>query len=294
MQLYTSLVRLKQELNGGELPPMTPVPEDVQHIISPSFTIGLGGLMEDEGRGLRCPVRGCGKWFHSLTPHLNTAHARIGGAESVRRALSIPYSAGLVSQKRRESMADIMRTTHRRGRIDTAAAAENLKRHHARPGASRNARRVAAESIRTVNSWNLKDMCVAQVNKKLLGLSQQLRRTPTNHEAAEIISPGFVWRVMEVYGSWNNALLHLNLKLNKRRYHSSDEVLEALRAYHDMNGTLPSAKEADRATRTPIIPSKDTILRSFKAATWPEAMRRAAAFLNIYGGRYGLPERKAS
>ena len=38
--LYTSLVRAKQELNDGVLPPMTPVPENVQHFIDPAFTPG--------------------------------------------------------------------------------------------------------------------------------------------------------------------------------------------------------------------------------------------------------------
>ena len=58
--LYTSLIRAKQELNDGVLPPMTPVPENVQHFIDPAFTPGLGALEEDPEKGLRCPVKGWG------------------------------------------------------------------------------------------------------------------------------------------------------------------------------------------------------------------------------------------
>jgi len=43
-QLYTSLVMAKQALNGGHLPPMTPVPERLHHIINPEYVPGLGAL----------------------------------------------------------------------------------------------------------------------------------------------------------------------------------------------------------------------------------------------------------
>jgi hypothetical protein len=60
MELYTSLTRLKMELNDGRMPPMTPVPENVRHFINPDFVLGLGALHEDDALGLRCPIRGCG------------------------------------------------------------------------------------------------------------------------------------------------------------------------------------------------------------------------------------------
>jgi hypothetical protein len=34
-QLYTTLVMVKMALNDGSLPPMTPIPENIQHIITP-------------------------------------------------------------------------------------------------------------------------------------------------------------------------------------------------------------------------------------------------------------------
>ena len=97
--LYTSLTNLKREMNGGRMPPMTPIPERALAVIDPALTPGLGALEEDPEKGLRCPVRGCGKWAHALSSHITSAHRNIGGVRGFKRMMSIPRTAALLSRR---------------------------------------------------------------------------------------------------------------------------------------------------------------------------------------------------
>lgn len=298
MDLYTSLTRLKMAMNGGELPPMTPLPESALVAIDPAFTIGgngLGGLVEDEAKGLRCPVRGCGRWYHQITHHLDRSHAEEGGAARVRELLEIPASASLISTRLREKF---VANNERR---DSAAALATWRTLHpgetARMARASRAVRVAGvrHTSRTVGFKNLLDSCPQQLAHKLIDLHKKLGRSPCADEGRAEYGPGFVSAVQRVYGSWNNAKAQVGLerwKTSKQRW-SQAAVLEALNAWYEVHGSLPSSLAIRRRRSTPVMPSKSAILSRFNTSSWPEAMRRAAALLNIYGGKFGLPERKA-
>lgn len=292
-ELYTSLTRLKMAMNGGELPQMTDIPLSVQDVIDPALTIGLGALVEDATLGLRCPVRGCGIYRHALARHVTAKHPEIGGAVGLKDLLEIPHSAPLASStyraQKREELA-------RRG----PEVFEIMRRaRESRPGAAheRSVRDRAKETTRLVYKMagvrNLANRCEAQMRHTLIDLQNKLGRSPALSEARAMLGEGFCGQVISVYGSWNAAKARFGLDQYKRG-HSRREVpreavLEGLRAYYDRHGTLPNVNQAQRPNRTPMIPSRPTILKAMGTELWPEAMRRAASILNIYGGRYGLP-----
>lgn len=291
--LYTSLLRLKMSMNGGELPPMTDIPLSAQEVIDPTFTIGLGAFSEDAEKGLRCPVRGCGVYRHTMSFHLTTKHADVGGAEGVARLLEIPRSVKLISSKfRATKVAEAARRM----------ADGSLQRHLAtirgmQPDRMKDRTRANA-TLRTMFKGagvrNLQNRCEAQMRHALIDLQNTLGRSPCISEASKMIGEGFVGQVIQVYGSWNAAKAQFGLDQYKRGQSKKEvpreAVLEALLAYHNVHGTLPNVNQAQRPNRAPLIPSRPTILKAMGTSLWPEAMRRAASLLNIYGGRYGLPE----
>src|SRR5690606_35849901 len=83
--LYTSLSRAKAEINNGELPPMEPLGDKERRLINPKFLIngGKGGIVKHPTKGLRCPVRGCGRWYHHRGRHGGKSHPEIGGADGL-------------------------------------------------------------------------------------------------------------------------------------------------------------------------------------------------------------------
>jgi hypothetical protein len=300
--LYTSLSRAKQILMAtrdwrGDGPPpppvaMTPVPESVQNIIRPEYTIGMGALREcgDTGfgcpecragvcqnRGLQCPV--CGEWKHRLTRHLNGVHGDIGGRRGVCKLLSMPPSLKLVSRHESERM----RTANT---LDAAKA-----RQARRPLSSQQAKQMRAARIThrdTIAEANQKNTCPAQVRQRLMTLQERLGRSPTFSEA-ERLDPGLATAAIIVHGTWNNAKVQTGLHTFRRGAsfaYKQEAVREALRAWVEVHGDLPTKREARRPTRTPLIPSTTAILRAFGTESWTAAMEQASVELRLWNGRY--------
>jgi hypothetical protein len=160
MQLYTSLVRLKQAMNGGQLPPMMPVAQEALRFIDPSCTPGLGALEEDAEKGLLCPVRGCGRWFVHLTRHLNMTHSDIGGASGVRQLLSIPENAALYSTAERDRQSALMSALIAAGKCLPPATEYDSATQSRRAA---NAGRRTARILDTAGAKNMRNRCVAQL-----------------------------------------------------------------------------------------------------------------------------------
>lgn len=272
--LFTSLVRAKQELNGGVLPAMTPIAEELHAIIDPAFAIGMGALAEDTEMGLRCPVRGCGRWFRHLTPHLNAAHSGIGGADGIKHALSIPHNAPLVSQNSRVSAN---RPPGRRPSERKFSQEESLR------GAAHR-----AASHRTIGARNLRNECEAQLAQRVLAVRDRIGRLP-NYSDVLAHDPRLVDAALTVYGGWTTFAAAFGIKLRRRPADpaNKEDVLVMLRAWYDEHGSLP---DYDTVRRFSMIPAGVT-MRALGTISWAVAMRRAATALGIRGGRYGLPER---
>lgn len=300
MELYTSLVRLKQQMNNGQLPPMTPLTADALLIVDPLLTInenGMGGLLEDAKLGLRCPVRGCGKWFHLLSKHVNKSHADIGGARGLRDVLSIPRNAPLASRSFVEHCVRTNAASRAAGKLAlvpprpiSLLSTEDRLRHntHAAKGGSR--------QRGLIGLANLKNACRAQLSQRLLDLAQNLGRSPTQSEFESKYGKALSARVGRTFGSFNNAKALLGLEIYARnrtpRFKVEarrEAVLESLSAWYEKYHTLPSIRQARNRNRAPLIVDDYNIRVAMGTLQWSEAMRRAASLLNIYGGRYGLP-----
>jgi hypothetical protein len=290
MDLYTSLVRLKQGMNGGQLPPMTPVPENVHHLIDPAFTIGLGGWFEEEPRGLRCPVRGCGVFKHNMRIHLDRAHADIGGAPVVLKALDVPRGVPLVSRALRDKWASLGASSQL-AQLVRARDPETMEKMAAWGRAGGHVRGAArARNARSTVSRNFRDRCIAQLTHKICHVTTTIGRRPNLREFCAFYGDNIYYDILEAFGSWQNALAHSGIKARSKFSRATlDDVLDSLAAYHKQNGALPTSAEAKRPWRTPLIPCTDTIYRALGQASWRQCMELAASHLNIYGGRYGLP-----
>lgn len=294
MELYTSLVQLKQAMNGGQLPPMTPVPENVQHLIDPTLTIGMGALMEDAEKGLRCPVRACGAWMHRLQRHWDTRHADIGGSQALRRALSLPHTVKLVSQQSAAKTRDMTVARQAAGAFPVGRARSDLA------ALSKFANAVPRRRTRTTVAYkNLANNCVAQLSHRLIDLNHRVGRSPSENDARVSWGPEgdkMVGRIIRAFGTWNNAKAMCGLEAYTRggRAKSRAAVMAGLSAYYDIHNCLPTVATVRQRHLRPLLPSDRAIMRALRAKSWQEAMEYAASLLNIYGGRYGLPEKKKS
>jgi hypothetical protein len=275
-------------MNGGQMPPMTPLDERAKKFIEPAFTPGMGALEEDPEKGLRCPVRGCGRFFHLLATHISHEHRAIGGAAAVRAALDIPTRVSLLSAKQRLIQEDAARRRfEQRVRSGTAP----IPPHRPRGTPKGHGVSVSCSKRSTANR-NLADRCQAQLAHRLADLTSEIGRTPSQREWRSRypdVSEGFI---RSAYGSWNSFLAQCGVLIRRgpNRHLTVDGVLDAMGAFHAEHGDLPSAYEAHFLHRAPIIPSRRAVLRAMGASTWEEAMSQVAAALNIVGGRYGLPE----
>jgi hypothetical protein len=289
LSIYSALDELKTQLANGRQVSYVPLPDDTTRIIDPAFTKGLGFLFEDE-RGVQCPVRECGLFFHDLAQHLNRSHKVIGGARSVREALSIPPTAVLMSTRYREHLKE-------RGRSN-ACLIEGGR--HARfkkgrmPETTRKRNAAAKRRTRRSVMWqNRINSCAAQTRDKVLAVAQQLGRSPTFDELSAVLGVKIEHCINRVWGSWSNCKRQLGLEVyHGRRPRMLDDVLDDLRLWYEVHGRLPVRQEVEYPDRTPLIASVSAIRRAFGAHRWSECMQRAAALLGIYGGRYGLPERR--
>jgi hypothetical protein len=275
MELYTSLTRLKMALNGGVLPPMTALTERARALLDPAFTPGMGALEEHAEKGLRCPVRGCGQYFHQLSTHISGAHRNTISVHELRDALGIPQADGLVSTKLR------LRLSSANGRAGGAAHLRNSQHPMTRPG---------RKEAYSVARRNLRDRCDAQIADKIRGLALELGRSPTAKEVRTRFSPGLMQYIYTIYGSFNALKGYLGLTQwsAKRRSLAVDDLIASFGHYVAVHGDLPTAHEANNPTRTPLIPTYGTVKRALGVKTWAAAMEQLAAALDIRGGRYGL------
>lgn len=285
MELYTSLTRLKMSMNNGELPPMTPLSERALRLIDPAFTIGMGALVEDSERGLRCPVRGCGEYKHHLSKHISHCHRSIGGSGAIRDALGISANVPLMSPSAREALRKLQ--VGRRGHLRGGSIPGRVFPPRQRLKAS-------------INSRNMLDRCEAQVLYKLVTLQARIGRSPTMDEAAAEYGKNWPHLLKTLYGSWNAAKGACGLtqipRGGQNKQYDGDSVLESLGLWYKSHGELPEQSDAKKRERVPVLPAPASIYKAMKTPVWGIAMQRAASLLNIYGGEYGLPieNRKAS
>ena len=290
--LYTSQVHLKRLLAGQAAPAFTPASADVVKVLDPAFFPGMGALNEDKRGRLQCPVRDCGEWYGNLAQHLSHAHRTIGGANAVRIALEIPRRAPLMSAvfKRRfkERFVGVDMTARFRGRSNAGA----LK--HATEGDRMRMRSAAARTAHSMAQRNWADTCPAQLRSKIEALAAKIGRSPTTRDFAAEYGDSARSMVMNVFGSWNNAVSLAGLTpANTRRCQTEkDTVCRALLEWHRQHGDLPSVPETQKPERTPKIPSYATIMRACEVDTWDAAMRTVAESCNLKTDRYQMDFRR--
>jgi hypothetical protein len=154
-------------------------------------------------------------------------------------------------------------------------------------------------------SRNLRQTCETQLAHRFLDLQNKIGRSPSGKEFRDEYGVAVFGEVCRLYGTWNNAKTHFGIEVipagrssvrgsrtSRRtgRLLDSTALLASLRAWYDVHGSLPARSDAQQNRRAPVLHAAKTYLSAFKADDWGAAMQRAASLLNIYGGRYGLPE----
>jgi len=262
VRLHTSL-----EAKLGEA--MTALTEAARTMIDPAYANGMGSLQEDPTKGLRCPLFGCGHYFHAIGRHWDVAHAEAGGRATLVGALSLPATAALMSHA---SLAR-RRRRHPRGRTTPPTPAQAAK-----GGAKR------SQTQATVGAQNLRGRCEAQLRQRLQELATQLGRSPTYEEGRVAWGEADLTFIRRLYGTWN-AFKRLcgqpTLKRGGQERYSIDDVITLFKGWHQVHGELPVYEESSVAGVNPA-----TVLRACSASSWPVAMQRIALILNLKASRY--------
>lgn len=291
--LVTSLTLLKMAMNGGQMPQCTPLSGKALELFDPAFLPGLGVLNADDEKGLQCPFRGCGQWYHMLSGHVHQAHGREGGRDAICRLLgfspSTRFSSARVIEQRRASLQRAVET----GVIDRKAALR----------ASRGVtQRYRGRYKLTVDARNVEDACAEQIKVKVLSFVTDFRRVPSLAEFSALYDGltrnQVLLRIKDAYGTWNRCLDACGVSTGRRHQDTIgvNELLESLTSWVAVHGDLPTSADAIRRDKAPMLYYYDTYIRRLAPSSnsWPEAMRAAASMLDIHGGRYGLPERKSA
>lgn len=279
IKIYTSLTQLKMAMNGGRLPPMTPLTPAALRYLDPAFTIGMGAFAEDSDHGLRCPVKSCGTYAHNLTLHLNSVHGSIGGASAVRALLGVPPNVGLISARFRSRLSAVAAARWERGEFV-------MHKRKWTPDQRRAAARRRSATHRSFGARNIRNTCDAQLSHRLIDLEHRLGRSPGFEDGIAAHGNSFVHAVRVTYGSWNAAKAQLGLRVQKYG-HTPDDVYESLGEYYRVNGCLPTTDHANSSSRLPLIPASATILRALRVRSWTVAMQQVAFVLGLDDGRYG-------
>lgn len=275
---------------GGTLPPMTEARADT--IIDPRFTIGDGAFEECERRGLRCPVRGCGKYFHVLSRHLTEAHSDIGGKIAVCDALNIPRMTRLVSAWYTASR-----------KFDWHALADDDPRKVGLRNAQQRVRELVMMGVyerrypnkgMEQSGWrDFRNRCEEQMRKPIAALASRLKRPPTMKEVAKEVSEAFAWHLVSIYGNFGAGLKAMGLDAwkpgqspERKKKATREYVLGALRAYYEAHKELPLPRQASNPSRLPLIPCRESIMKGMGVESYPAAMKLVAKELGITTGRY--------
>lgn len=262
--LYTSIAHTKLALhNGGAPPPMVRLPVEWRDRIDPAAILGLGGLREDRDKGLKCPMKGCDVWRHTLSRHLKAAHGITPG--ELRAALGLPKSIGLASQRAHDNAS-----RWQSARVPNAKSIAALEAARGKGGKKNKGRRMA------VGIRNLRGTCQAQLGEKLQALAAEAGRSPTRQEAINMMGHGFLRAVERTYGTWNAAKRSIGLPQQLRFAHkvTPEMVVSSWGAFHVKHGRFPSQAESDNGTQAPVTPSPNAVRRALGVRTWREAIAR--------------------
>jgi hypothetical protein len=260
--LYTSIAHTKLALhNGGAPPPMVRLPEAWRDRIDPDAIIGMGGLREDRERGLKCPIRGCGVWRHTLAKHLRTAHGIT--PDELRAALGLPKSIGFASQRVHDkaSQSQVRKAAH----PNSITALERARG----VGGRKNKGRKLAVGIR-----NLRGNCQAQLGEKIIAIAAEAGRPPSKQEAIRIMGHGFMRAIERTFGTWNQAKQSVGLPIRFRLRHrvSRELVISTWTAFYAAHGRFPSQNESRYGTQVPLVPSPNAVRRALGVQKWAEAI----------------------
>lgn len=266
--LYTSQVHLKRVLAGQASAAFTSLPPEVAAILDPSFVPGMGALNEDAEGRLQCPVRECGTFHSDLGAHVGAVHRELK-AFGIRKLLGIPQTTGL-STRRHPSKVGLG------------------KSHMDRMRPLRTGVRRQVQGL-TMMSRNKADTCPAQLQAKLTALAEKLGRSPSISDF-DAEYDGGSRAVCMVFGTWQNAKNLAGLGVSPGGPDPivpQEQVVEALRAWHEVHGDLPTSTDCKLREKTPILPTYPVILRSLNVLNWQAAMRAVLSVLDVESVRYG-------
>src|SRR3989338_4761967 len=103
----------------------------------------------------------------------------------------------------------------------------------------------------------------------LLSVTKKIGHTPKRREFNKINRLGPKSGTYAIhFGSWNNALKRIDLKIRKEVVYSKEQTIIALKEFYKKNNKIPQASDFSRNT----TPTYHTILNSLNAKTWSEAL----------------------
>lgn len=233
--LYTAQTRAKATLNGGEAPPMTPVP--ARGVVDPAFTPGMGSLDADPAGRLRCPVVGCGRFTDNLSAHLRTHKDVLGRApvSALRRVLDLPPSAPLGKGSARAKKAGQRQVSSRRG----PARSPDLRPPHLTQG-----------------HRNIRNSCDQQLCKRWMAVRDKVSRDPGPKDA-EHHDPRLVGAAWELGWTWDDlsTFVRLRVGLLKTQDQKRAAVASLVAAWSRENGREPTLADIRFPSTTPPLPS---------------------------------------
>lgn len=222
---------------------------------------GYEGVLLYDGKTDKVQCHFCGSWFFALGNHLGKEHNM--KASEYKTMTGLRQTTALIGEEYRKKLIANGLDVRLKNLIPGGKKTEKEKK------------KVAAglkKNNSTRQHQNERGTCPEQLLDRLRDLAKELGRTPLTDEV------GFYETLVNVYGSYKNAIKKAGLKYRKpgqnvhynaKKIFTREELLELIREFTRKQGREPSYSDVRRS----MLPSGSTYVRHF--GSWVKAKKIA-------------------
>lgn len=191
-------------------------------------------LRNKEEDKLQCHI--CGKWYKSLSTHVNKAHGM--NSREYKRQFSLPLSFPLVARSTSRKHSERARDKKNLKHLDKV---RNLKKLQGVPSKRRS--KIMKYSTNCTGIRNKRGVCEAQIESRFLGIADMLGKSPSQRDLEKYDESLFA-AIRRRYSTLNNFRKKMGYEVKEMPNKYSDaELLSYVRAFYKEKGRVPRAND---------------------------------------------------